>query len=144
MRRTATLALLCGLAGVAGVMAAQTNARKTLDIYYIDTEGGQSTLFVSPTGESLLVDTGNAGGRDLERIIAALDTAGIKQIDHMWTTHYHGDHVGAMEELARRVPIKRFYDHGPIAANDRRLEPSSSKSAHDRFAPWPAGSISRM
>jgi competence protein ComEC len=119
MRRTATLALLCGLAGVAGVVAAQTNARKTLDIYYIDTEGGQSTLFVSPNGESLLVDTGNAGGRDLERIVAAIDAAGVKQIDHMWTTHYHGDHVGAMEELAKRVPIKQFYDHGPIAANDR-------------------------
>ena len=113
------LALLCGLAGLAGLVAAQTNAGKTLDIYYIDTEGGQSTLFVSPTGESLLVDTGNAGGRDLERIVAAIDAAGVKQIDHMWTTHYHGDHVGAMEELAKRVPIRHFYDHGPLAANDR-------------------------
>lgn len=94
---------------------------KTLDIYYIDTEGGQSTLFVSPTGESLLVDTGNAGGRDLDRILAALTTAGVKQIDHLWTTHYHSDHIGAMEELAKRVPIKRFYDHGPVAANDRAV-----------------------
>jgi beta-lactamase superfamily II metal-dependent hydrolase len=119
MRRTAALALLCGLAGVAGLVAAQTTAGKTLDIYYIDTEGGQSTLFVSPTGESLLVDTGNAGGRDLERIIAAVNAAGVTQIDHMWTTHYHGDHVGAMEELATRVPIRHFYDHGPIAPNDR-------------------------
>src|SRR5918995_509398 len=118
MRRGVLLALLCAIAGVSA-LAAQNAARKTLDIYYIDTEGGQSTLFVSPTGESLLVDTGNAGGRDLERIITALDAAGVKQIDHMWTTHYHGDHVGAMEELAKRVPIGRFYDHGPIAANDR-------------------------
>jgi beta-lactamase superfamily II metal-dependent hydrolase len=119
MRRRAAVALLCGLAGVAGVVGAQTTPGKTLDIYYIDTEGGQSTLFVSPTGESLLVDTGNAGGRDLDRIMAAINAAGVKQIDHMWTTHYHGDHVGAMEELAKRVPIARFYDHGPIAANDR-------------------------
>ena len=119
MRRAAALALVCGLVGLAGLVAAQTNAGKTLDIYYVDTEGGQATLFVSPTGESLLVDTGNAGGRDLERIVAALDAAGVKQIDHMWTTHYHGDHVGAMEELAKRVPIKHFYDHGPIAPNDR-------------------------
>ena len=74
-------------------MSAQTGP-KTLDIYYIDTEGGQSTLFVSPTGESLLVDTGNAGDRDLDRIVETLDDAGVKQIDHMWTTHYHGDHVG--------------------------------------------------
>ena len=119
MRRAFTIALLCGLAGVAGLVSAQTSAGKTLDIYYIDTEGGQSTLFVGPTGESLLVDTGNAGDRDLDRIVAALDAAGVKQIDHMWTTHYHGDHVGAMEELAKRVPIKHFYDHGPLAANDR-------------------------
>ena len=76
-------------------------------------------MFVSPTGESLLVDTGNAGGRDLERIVAAVNAAGVTQIDHMWTTHYHGDHVGAMEELAKRVPIRHFYDHGPLAPNDR-------------------------
>jgi competence protein ComEC len=119
MRRTGAAAFLCGLAGIAGLVSAQTNTRKTLDIYYIDTEGGQSTLFVSPTGGSLLVDTGNAGGRDLERIVAAIDAAGVKQIDHMWTTHYHGDHIGAMEELAKRVPIRHFYDHGPLAASDR-------------------------
>ena len=58
--------------------------------------------------------------RDLERIVAALAAAGVKQIDHMWTTHYHGDHVGAMEELAKRVPMKHFYDHGPIAAERSR------------------------
>ena len=119
MRRVFTIALLCGLAGVAALVSAQTSAGRTLDIYYIDTEGGQSTLFVTPTGESLLVDTGNAGARDLDRIVAALAAAGVKQIDHMWTTHYHGDHVGAMEELAKRVPMKHFYDHGPMAANDR-------------------------
>ena len=123
MRRTAAIVLLCGLAAVVGVVA-QTNAGKTLDIYYIDTEGGQSTLFVGPTGESLLVDTGNTGGRDLDRIVAAINAAGVKQIDHMWTTHYHSDHVGAMEELARRVPIKHFYDHGPVAANDRPTPPT--------------------
>ena len=119
MRRAFTIALLCGLAGVAALVSAQTSAGRTLDIYYIDTEGGQSTLFVTPTGESLLVDTGNTGARDLDRIVAALAAAGVKQIDHMWTTHYHGDHVGAMEELAKRVPMKHFYDHGPMAANDR-------------------------
>ena len=92
--RVFTIALLCGLAGVAALVSAQTSAGRTLDIYYIDTEGGQSTLFVGPTGESLLVDTGNAGDRDLDRIVEALAAAGVKQIDHMWTTHYHGDHVG--------------------------------------------------
>jgi len=61
-----------------------------LDIYYIDTEGGQSTLFVGPTGESLLVDTGNAGERDLSRIAETLRSAGVSRIDHMWTTRFHG------------------------------------------------------
>ena len=65
--------------------------------------GGQSTLFVGPTGESLLVDTGNAGDRDLGRIVETLKTAGVKQIDHMWTTHYHGDHVGSLLALAKQI-----------------------------------------
>jgi len=91
----------------------------TLNIYYIDTEGGQSTLFVGPTGESLLVDTGNAGDRDLGRIVETLNTAGVKRIDHMWTTHYHGDHVGSLLALAKQVPMMHFYDHGKPHPNDR-------------------------
>ena len=105
-------------------VAAQGAPRQSLDIYYIDTEGGQSTLFVSPTGESLLVDTGNAGERDLDRIVEAIKAAGLTRIDHLWTTHYHVDHVGAMEELAKRVPVGRFYDHGPMAADDRATPPT--------------------
>jgi beta-lactamase superfamily II metal-dependent hydrolase len=90
-----------------------------LNIYYIDTEGGQSTLFVGPAGDSLLVDTGNAGERDLARIIETLDQAGVSQIDHLWTTHYHGDHVGALLALAERVSIQHYYDHGEPHASDR-------------------------
>jgi competence protein ComEC len=116
--RTLLLFVTCVAAGLVTPLA-QSSGPRTLDIYYIDTEGGQSTLFVSPAGESLLVDTGNAGGRDLERIVAAINAAGVKQIDHLWTTHYHVDHVGAMEELAKRVPIKHFYDHGPLSPGDR-------------------------
>ena len=86
----------------------------TLTIYYIDTEGGQSTLFVGPTGESLLVDTGNAGDRDLGRIAETLRAAGVTKIDHLWTTHYHGDHVGALLALAMQFPIAHFYDHGTV------------------------------
>jgi competence protein ComEC len=91
----------------------------TLNIYYIDTEGGQSTLFVGPSGESLLVDTGNAGDRDLGRIVETLNAAGVKRIDHMWTTHYHGDHVGALLALAKQFPMMHFYDHGKPHPNDR-------------------------
>jgi beta-lactamase superfamily II metal-dependent hydrolase len=114
--RVATVTVLCLMAGTLGLLSQTPNP---LNIYYIDTEGGQSTLFVSPTGESLLVDTGNAGDRDLGRIVEALKTAGVKQIDHMWTTHYHGDHVGALLALAKQFPIMHFYDHGKPHPNDR-------------------------
>src|SRR5215207_10089017 len=82
--RTAVATALGVIVAVLG-LAAQVRTG-TLTIYYIDTEGGQSTLFVGPTGESLLVDTGNGGERDLSRIVDTLRTAGVSRIDHMWTT----------------------------------------------------------
>src|SRR3989442_11509900 len=92
-------------------------ASKTLDIYIIDVEGGNATLFVPPSGESLLIDTGNAGAaaapRDAGRIVAAMKDAGLQRIDHLITTHWHGDHFGGMAELASKVPIREFIDHGP-------------------------------
>ena len=96
------------------VLAAQ--ARTTLDIYLVDVEGGNATLFVAPSGESILIDTGNGGAaaaRDGDRIMAAVKDAGLSQIDHLITTHYHGDHYGAMENVAGRIPIRDFIDHGP-------------------------------
>jgi beta-lactamase superfamily II metal-dependent hydrolase len=95
---------------------AQTRSAKTLDIYVVDVEGGNATLFVSPTGESVLMDTGNGGAaatRDADRIMAAVKDAGLSRIDHLITTHWHGDHFGAMAEVARRIPIAHFIDHGP-------------------------------
>src|SRR6186997_3387232 len=96
------------------VLAAQS--RTTLDIYLVDVEGGNATLFVAPSGESILIDTGNGGPaavRDGDRIMAAVKDAGLTQIDHLITSHYHGDHYGAMAELAGRIPIREFMDHGP-------------------------------
>ena len=117
MRAVVVTALCVAVAAVLGVTA--QNRTGTLTIYYIDTEGGQSTLFVGPAGDSLLVDTGNAGERDLGRIAETLRTAGVTKIDHLWTTHYHGDHVGALIELAKQFPVGHFYDHGKPHANDR-------------------------
>ena len=115
-------------AALTAVAAAQSSGRKTLDIYVVDVEGGNSTLFVAPSGESLLIDTGNGGAaamRDADRIMAALKDAGVTQIDHLITTHWHGDHYGAMEELAGRMPIREFIDHGanvqPAPATDEFL-----------------------
>jgi beta-lactamase superfamily II metal-dependent hydrolase len=94
---------------------AQRRTSKTFDIYVVDVEGGNATLFVSPQGESLLIDTGNANGavRDADRILAAARDAKLQQIDHLITTHWHGDHFGGMEEVAKRIPIREFIDHGP-------------------------------
>src|SRR5256885_4232883 len=91
-------------------------ASKNLEIYVIDVEGGNATLFVSPSGESLLIDTGNAGAaapRDAGRIVAAIKDAGLQQIDHLIVTHWHGDHFGGLAALAPQIPIREFIDHGP-------------------------------
>ncbi len=112
--RAAAIGIL-GLALSVTVPAAQTRG-KSLDIYVVDVEGGNATLFVSPSGESLLMDTGNGGTaavRDADRIMAAVKDAGLTQIDHLITTHWHGDHFGAMAELAGRIPIRHYVDHGP-------------------------------
>jgi beta-lactamase superfamily II metal-dependent hydrolase len=92
----------------------QTPAQKTLDIYFIDTEGGQATLFVSPSGESLLWDTGTGDPRrqQADNIMRAVREAGVQQLDYVIVSHYHGDHVGNATELASRLPIRYWYDHG--------------------------------
>jgi hypothetical protein len=86
---------------------------KTLDIYFIDVEGGASTLIVTPSGESILVDSGFNEERDAQRILrVAKEVAGLSQIDHYITTHWHRDHVGGIGQLAKMIPVKNFYDHG--------------------------------
>ena len=101
---------------------------KTLDIYFIDVEGGQSTLVVTPAGESLLVDAGFPGkagtfdarpgdpreARDANRIAAVVRQAGLTRIDYLLVTHFHGDHDGGVAELAELVPIGTFIDHGNV------------------------------
>ena len=110
MRRT--LGIVFALILAAALPSAQTRS-KTLDIYVVDTEGGKATLFVSPSGESLLIDAGNPGGRDTDRIMAVVSEIGLKQIDYLLLTHYHVDHIGGVQELAKRIPITHFLDHGP-------------------------------
>jgi len=115
MRRSWLPVFLATAALGAAPLTAQT--RKTLDVYVIDVEGGNATLFVSPSGESLLMDTGNFGPqpaeRDSGRIVEAMKDAGVTQIDHLIITHWHGDHFGGLAALAGKVPIKEYIDHGP-------------------------------
>jgi beta-lactamase superfamily II metal-dependent hydrolase len=87
---------------------------RTLDIYWIDVEGGAAPLIVTPSGQSLLVDTGNGtpDDRDAKRIYEAAQQAGLKRIDYVLTTHFHGDHVGGLAALSKMISIDRFFDHG--------------------------------
>jgi competence protein ComEC len=111
MRRILLLLAVAALALLCTTARAQT--RKALDVYFIDVEGGQSTLLVSPSGQSLLIDAGWPGARDADRITGVAKQAGITQIDYLVLTHYHVDHAGGVPELASRIPIRNFVDHGP-------------------------------
>lgn len=118
MRR---MLLLAGVMVVALLARGQAQS-KNLDIYWIDVEGGAATLIVAPTGESMLIDTGwETDGRDAKRIAAAANQAGVKKIDHLVISHYHGDHVGGLPALSKLIPIERFYSRGD------NVEPANQK-----------------
>jgi len=95
-------------------------AAKTLDVYVIDTEGGKALLIVSPSGQSMLVDTGFPGNndRDTNRIVEAVRAAGIKKLDYLVVTHYDLDHVNNVPATVARIPAATFIDHGPPIVAD--------------------------
>ena len=106
------------------IAAACMSAASTLDFYFIDVEEGSSTLIVSPSGRAMLVDAGSRGnrGRDAGRVMAALKDAGVARLDYLLMTHYHNDHYGAVAELAGKVPILNFIDHGASVENGKDVE----------------------
>src|SRR5581483_5701051 len=114
--------------GLLMLVTAQGAAARTLDIYFIDVEGGQSTLLVTPSHQTLLIDTGWPGNgaqgaragdpaqaRDAKRIAAAAKDAGLKQIDYLLITHFHPDHDGGAVELSQLIPIRHFIDHSTLS-----------------------------
>jgi beta-lactamase superfamily II metal-dependent hydrolase len=103
-----------------------------LDIYFIDVEGGAATLIVTPTNESILVDTGNPGERDSKRIFAATKLAGLAQIDHLIITHYHGDHFGGAADLVKLIPFKEIYDNADENPSRDRPTPAYLAIASER------------
>src|SRR5947208_15595269 len=108
MRKTMMLATAASLAALLAHAPAPAQTRTTLDIYIVDVEGGNATLFVTPSGESLLIDTGNFGPaasvREASRTMEAARDARLTQIDHLTITHWHGPHARSMPALGKRVP----------------------------------------
>ena len=117
MKLTSLLSILM-LAAALPVCAGSSD--RTLDIYWIDSEGGGSTLLVTPAGESVLIDSGNPGVRDSGRIHqVATKVAGLKRIDHYVTTHFHIDHFGGASALSALMPVGQVHDNGiPEASPD--------------------------
>jgi competence protein ComEC len=105
--RVLLVSIVCALS-----VSAHAAERKSLDLYWIDVEGGAATLIVTPAGESILIDAGMPGERDPKRIIKAAREAGLKQIDHLITTHFHIDHFGGAADVAKELPIMNLYDNG--------------------------------
>ncbi len=104
---------------------------KPLTVYFIDVEGGQSTLFVTPSHQSLLIDAGwpDLGGRDAARILTVAKQAGLDHIDYLLITHFHQDHVGGVPNLAAQIPIRAFIDHGP----NRETEQADTENGWHRY-----------
>jgi hypothetical protein len=110
-----------------GLLPAQS---RNLDIYWIDVEGGAATLIVTPSGESLLIDTGWAvDDRDAKRIYAATRQAGLKKIDYLLISHFHADHVGGLAALTKMIPVGRFFDHGDDIEKENQQWLDSYKTA---------------
>jgi beta-lactamase superfamily II metal-dependent hydrolase len=137
MRNTICRSILLSIASVLLTTAAVTaqsgrsGGHGELKAYFVDVEGGQSTLFVSPAGTSLLIDTGWADnkGRDADRIVAAAKLAGISRIDYVLLTHYHNDHVGGVPQLVARIPVGTFIDHGP----NREIDHGVTQHGYDEY-----------
>src|SRR5258707_511351 len=145
MKRYSAAAALITLALAApGLTRAAPAQPRNLDFYWIDVEGGASTLIVSPSGESMLFDTGyEVGDRDAKRIYAAAQQAGLKQIDYVVISHWHADHVGGLAALPKMIPIGRFFDHGDaVQPEDRaRLEGYKAVAGNKRTILKPGDNI---
>jgi competence protein ComEC len=118
---------------------------KALDIYFIDVEGGQATLIVTPAGQTMLIDAGFAGAgsfssragdpltaRDPQRILAVAKTAGVSRIDYFLSTHFHADHAGGVPELSQLIPIDAFIDHGGVTADADKV--AGTIAIHQAYA----------
>jgi competence protein ComEC len=130
----AAIAFLLTFALSVATAVAQAPSGKTFDIYVTDMEGGNATLFVAPSGDSTLIDTGSGGPnfRDATRIMEAVHDAGLNHIDNLISTHWHGDHFGGMADVVARIPVQNFVDHGP------NIEPQNTRTDDFMNKTYPA------
>jgi len=141
----------CVLGASSAALGANT---RPLEIYFIDVEGGQATLFVTPENKSLLIDTGwpadsTGSSKSAERIAAAARQAGLKKIDYVLITHYHTDHVGGVPALLARIPVGTFIDHGPNRESDDAItqqgfeayQKALASGPHDHIVAWPGDKL---
>jgi competence protein ComEC len=110
------------------VVVCTVAAQQPLTLYIIDTEGGKAALWIAPSGQTVLIDSGSPGTRDVDRLMEVIGAAGVTRIDYLISTHYHVDHVGGLQELVKRIPVGTFVDHGPtvegpVALNLREQVP---------------------
>lgn len=115
------------------LFAPAAQAAKNLEIFFIDTEGGQATLVASPSGQAMLIDTGYAGfgGRDANRIAEAAKLAHVKRINVLFLTHYHADHAGGVKNLLEVMKVESFYDHGENVEDDKSISGAYNKARGD-------------
>ncbi|MEO6246857.1 MAG: MBL fold metallo-hydrolase [Opitutaceae bacterium] len=120
------LPLLAVVLACLPLLAARADQKSgTLDVYWVDSEGGGSTLIVTPAGESVLIDTGNPGGRDAGRIVKAVQAAGLARLDHVLITHWHIDHFGGAAEVAQQIPFGAIHQRSiPAGDPDNRAQSS--------------------
>ena len=137
--------LAVGVAGGVLLSGAGAQTADTLDIYFVDVEGGQAVLFVTPAGESLLMDSGGnydaegeVASRDADRVLGVARLAGVRQLDYLLTTHYHMDHASAVPKIAAVLPIRTFIDHGELRAPELEGE-RTVRMYHDYVATRASG-----
>jgi competence protein ComEC len=121
-----------GAVAVLATGGAAVRAARTLDIYFIDVEGGQSTLIVAPTGQAMLVDAGwsGSGNRDADRILAAARDAHVERLETLLVTHFHEDHAGGIPEVAKRLPVAAYLDYGePVETGEFATKPFTAYAA---------------
>jgi beta-lactamase superfamily II metal-dependent hydrolase len=104
---------------------------KTLDFYFIDTELGNAVLVVTPSGQAMMLDTGQPGDEFVDRVMKVIRMAGVKQLDYVIVSHYHWDHFGTIPGIAKQIPILNYVDHG------RDVNVNASKEYYERYGGGP-------